>query len=130
MAVRCPGKQGLRHLDSVIVPCPGCGQLIEFFTDEAKRPCRCGRILLREALPQCADWCPAAAECLGQAIDLYQIIVFNVSSKVVLHAFGSADQFATCTVVVSSLLTWLSPVQAGSSSTYCYLCSWKKDSTT
>lgn len=73
MLARCPGNQGMRNLDSVIVPCPGCGRLIEFFTDEAKRPCRCGRVLLREALPQCAEWCPAAAACLGQAIDLRQL---------------------------------------------------------
>jgi len=43
--------------------------LVEFFTDEPKRRCRCGRVLLREALPQCAEWCLAAAQCLGHAID-------------------------------------------------------------
>jgi hypothetical protein len=73
MLARCPGKQSLRILDSIVVPCPDCGQLIEFFTDEVKRPCRCGRVLLREALPQCADWCLAAGECLGQAIDLREL---------------------------------------------------------
>lgn len=70
---RCPGKQSLRFLDSVVVPCPDCGRLVEFFSDEAKRHCRCGRVLLRETLPQCADWCPAAAECLGQVIDLREL---------------------------------------------------------
>ena len=43
---------------------------MEFFTDEPKRRCRCGKSLLRESLPRCADWCPAAAQCLGEAIDL------------------------------------------------------------
>jgi len=47
--------------------------LVEFFTDEPKRRCRCGRVLLREALPRCADWCPAAAECLGEAIDIREL---------------------------------------------------------
>ena len=47
--------------------------LMEFFTDEPKRRCRCGRLLLREAIPQCAEWCVAAAQCLGQAIDLREL---------------------------------------------------------
>jgi hypothetical protein len=60
-------------LDSVVVPCPDCGRLVEFFTDEPKRRCRCGRILLRESLPQCVEWCVAAAQCLGQAVDLREL---------------------------------------------------------
>ena len=70
---RCPGKQSLRNLDSVVVPCPDCGRLVEFFTDEPKRHCRCGRVLTRETLPQCAQWCTAAAQCLGEAIDLREL---------------------------------------------------------
>ncbi len=58
-----------RDLDSVLVPCPGCGRLVEFFTDEPKRRCRCGKLLLRVSLPRCAEWCPAAGLCLGEAID-------------------------------------------------------------
>jgi hypothetical protein len=73
MTDRCPGKQSLKQLDSVVVPCPDCGHLVEFFTDEPKRRCRCGRVLLRDTLPQCAQWCGAAAECLGQAIDLREL---------------------------------------------------------
>jgi Fe-S-cluster-containing dehydrogenase component len=46
---------------------------VEFFTDEPKRTCRCGHVLLREALPRCAEWCPAAAQCLGQAIDVREL---------------------------------------------------------
>ena len=29
--------------------------------------------MLRESLPKCADWCPAAAECLGEAIDIREL---------------------------------------------------------
>jgi hypothetical protein len=47
--------------------------MLEFFTDEPKRHCRCGRLLLREAMPSCADWCPAAAQCLGEAVDLREM---------------------------------------------------------
>ena len=73
MPDKCPGKQSLKYLDSVLVPCPACGRLVEFFTDEPKRACRCGRVLLREALPQCAEWFLAAAQCLGQAVDLREL---------------------------------------------------------
>jgi len=73
MMNKCPGRMTPRNLDSVVVPCPECGRLVEFFTDEPKRRCRCGKLLLREALPKCADWCPAAAQCLGEAIDLREL---------------------------------------------------------
>jgi len=73
MSKKCPGRMTPRALDSVMVPCPDCGRMVEFFTDEPKRRCRCGRLLLREALPRCADWCPAAAVCLGEAIDIREL---------------------------------------------------------
>ena len=73
MADKCPGRSSLRCLDSIVVPCPDCGRLVEFFTDEVKRRCRCGKVLLREALPQCAEWCAAAAQCLGEAVDLREL---------------------------------------------------------
>ncbi|MHC4562044.1 MAG: hypothetical protein ACYS8X_04635 [Planctomycetota bacterium] len=73
MINKCPGQLSLRALDSVVVPCPDCGRLVEFFSDEPKRQCHCGRVMLRETLPQCAEWCPAAAECLGEAIDLREL---------------------------------------------------------
>ena len=34
-----------------------------------RRKCKCGRNLTREATPTCAEWCAAAPECLGLAID-------------------------------------------------------------
>ena len=71
--IKCPGKMIPRELDSVVVPCPSCGRIVEFFTDEPKRTCRCGKVLLRESLPRCADWCPAAAQCLGEAIDVREL---------------------------------------------------------
>ena len=70
---KCPGQTTTRELDSVLVPCPDCGRLVEFFTDEPKRRCRCGRLLTREALPRCAEWCPAAAQCLGEAVDVREL---------------------------------------------------------
>ncbi len=73
MAPKCPGRMTTRNLDSVLVPCPKCARLVELFTDEPKHRCRCGHLLLRESLPKCADWCPAAAQCLGEAIDIREL---------------------------------------------------------
>jgi len=65
---KCPGSFA-RKLDSVLVVCPACGREVEIFTDEPKRTCRCGNVLRREAQPTCAEWCPAAAQCLGEELD-------------------------------------------------------------
>ncbi len=73
MMNKCPGQMTNRELDSVVVPCPSCGRLVEMFSDEPKRRCRCGETIRREALPQCADWCPAAAQCLGEAVDVREM---------------------------------------------------------
>jgi len=70
---KCPGQMTNRALESVVVPCPGCGRLVEFFTDEVKRRCKCGQTLLRESLPSCASWCPAASQCLGEAVDMREL---------------------------------------------------------
>jgi len=51
----------------------GLWSVHRIFTDEPKRHCRCGRVVLRESLPQCATWCAAAAACLGQAIDVREL---------------------------------------------------------
>ena len=44
--------------------------MVEIFTDEQKTRCRCGAVILREALPSCLSWCPAADRCFGAVIDL------------------------------------------------------------
>ena len=70
MMDKCPGRMPNRRLDSVVVPCPSCGSQVELFSDEPKRRCRCGHLVLRETLPKCADWCPAAERCLGSVVDV------------------------------------------------------------
>ena len=65
---RCPGMTP-RNLDSVLVRCPACGREVEIFSDEPRRPCRCGHVVWRQVRPRCAEWCPAAAQCLGGTID-------------------------------------------------------------
>jgi len=68
----CPGRRG-RDLDSVVVRCPECGLAVEIFSDEQKARCRCGHLILREAVPSCLSWCPAAERCFGAVIDLREV---------------------------------------------------------
>ena len=56
-------------LECVTIPCPECGREVELFSDEPKRTCHCGHVVMRETVPRCADWCPAAAQCFGEAVD-------------------------------------------------------------
>lgn len=72
MEMSCPGRQD-RNLDSQVVRCPECGAPVEIFSDEQKARCRCGNVILREALPSCISWCPAAERCLGQIIDIREV---------------------------------------------------------
>ncbi len=72
MEMSCPGRDS-RKLDSQVVRCPECGAHVEIFSDEQKVRCRCGELILREALPSCIQWCPAAERCLGQVIDLREV---------------------------------------------------------
>jgi HD superfamily phosphohydrolase YqeK len=66
MTQRCPG-QDKRNLKIESCACPECGYEIEVFSDELKARCpRCQRIVAREALPNCIDWCRYAKECAGQ----------------------------------------------------------------
>lgn len=66
---KCPG-QNTRFWgpeDIFDVPCPSCGSAVEFFKDDSHRACKgCGKVLYN---PRnnfgCANWCPAARECLG-----------------------------------------------------------------
>jgi hypothetical protein len=62
-----------RSLDSAVVPCPSCGREVELFSDEPSRRCRCGRLIVQETPPSCADWCPAAPECLGSSLDAEEV---------------------------------------------------------
>ena len=67
MLNKCPGSTPNKSLDSIVVKCASCGADVELFSDEPKRRCRCGNIVRRDTTPRCADWCPAAALCLGEA---------------------------------------------------------------
>ena len=66
--MKCPG-QDTRYWkkgDIFDVRCPGCGREVEFFRDDVRRTCRCGRVLANPKLDvACAEWCQKAEECRG-----------------------------------------------------------------
>ncbi|MBI5789772.1 MAG: hypothetical protein HZA78_13055 [Candidatus Schekmanbacteria bacterium] len=65
----CPG-QNMRFWgpeDIFDIPCPKCGQPVEFFKDDSQRICKgCQKVIFNPRKNfGCANWCPAARECLG-----------------------------------------------------------------
>ena len=49
------------------IPCPHCGQTLEFFKDDSQRACKgCGHKVLNPKIDfGCASYCPYAEQCLG-----------------------------------------------------------------
>ena len=66
MASKCPG-QDFRKLRVSLYKCPDCGAGVEIFSDEVKMKCqKCGKMVYRERMPSCLDWCASARQCLGE----------------------------------------------------------------
>jgi hypothetical protein len=67
--MRCPGQDTQYwKQDSVYeVPCPKCGQSVEFFKDDPARKCEhCGHRFANPHLDfGCAAYCPYAKQCIG-----------------------------------------------------------------
>jgi len=65
MTSKCPG-QDFRNLRVSLYKCPNCGAEVEIFSDEIKMKCqKCGKMVYREKIPSCIDWCASARQCLG-----------------------------------------------------------------
>ncbi len=63
--MRCPG-QDTRKLTVSYHPCPTCGKLVEFFSDELMVKCpACKTEVHKEQVPSCIQWCKAARSCIG-----------------------------------------------------------------
>ena len=67
--VKCPG-QDTRYWkkgDIFDVRCPKCGEEVEFFKDDVRRRCKCGRVIVNPKLDlACAEWCQQAEKCVGE----------------------------------------------------------------
>jgi len=64
---QCPG-QDMRKITAAFYRCPGCGGEVEMFSDEFRQKCRtCGTVVEKDSVPNCASWCNAAKECLGES---------------------------------------------------------------
>lgn len=66
MIPKCPGQDS-RNIKVETLICPGCGYILEIFSDEIKVRCpRCKSLACRDRLPSCVDWCKSARECTGE----------------------------------------------------------------
>ncbi len=65
--LKCPG-QDTRYWkkgDIFDVLCPTCGRAVEFFKDDVRRRCACGRTIANPKLDlACAEWCSHAEKCV------------------------------------------------------------------
>ncbi len=66
----CPGAKILRQPKPEFTLCPNCGEEVEIWSDEQKRPCpRCGETVIKdggEEQVSCLDWCVMGKECVGE----------------------------------------------------------------
>ena len=72
MEQKCPGRMW-KDVKSEVRVCPQCHRPVEMFSDEEKVRCKCGEVILREAVPSCIQWCAAAEKCLGGVLDLKEL---------------------------------------------------------
>lgn len=67
--MRCPGQDRRYWTEDAVfeVPCPECGESVEFFKDESSGRCtHCGHRFRNPGMDfGCASWCSVAAQCLG-----------------------------------------------------------------
>jgi transposase len=66
--MKCPGQDTQFWDYSAVfeVPCPQCGQMVEFFKDDTTRKCRCGHRFVNPKMDfGCAAYCQYAEQCLG-----------------------------------------------------------------
>jgi hypothetical protein len=65
MRLRCPGLSGQRPT-SMVLACPNRAEEVEIFSDESTARCpKCKMPFYKKAVPTCAKWCKASAECMG-----------------------------------------------------------------
>ena len=81
--MRCPGQYS-RKLTVSYHPCPECGELVEFFSDETRTRCsECRAVVVKEQAPNCIQWCEAARECIGA--ERYDAIMKDLKDAAKAH---------------------------------------------
>jgi hypothetical protein len=67
--MQCPGQDNRYWKGEAVfeIPCPHCGNILEFFKDDSQRTCRqCGHRVLNPKIDfGCASYCPYAEQCMG-----------------------------------------------------------------
>lgn len=68
--MKCPGQDSRywKHDAIFDVPCPNCGQMLEFFKDQTTTRCKgCGKQIINPKMDfGCASYCQYAEQCLGE----------------------------------------------------------------
>ncbi len=68
--MKCPGQDTRywKHDAIFDVPCPNCGQMLEFFKDQTTIRCKgCGKQIINPKMDfGCASYCQYAEQCLGE----------------------------------------------------------------
>ncbi len=68
--MKCPGQDTRywKHDAIFDVPCPNCGQMLEFFKDQTSTRCKgCGKQIINPKMDfGCASYCQYAEQCLGE----------------------------------------------------------------
>ena len=63
---KCPGSDLIKSPRAEEIDCPGCGESVEIWSDEAEVACpNCGTPVFREMPSACWEWCGSARECVG-----------------------------------------------------------------
>ena len=67
--MQCPGQDNRYWSGAAVfdIPCPHCGNILEFFKDDSQRTCKqCGHKVLNPKIDfGCASYCPYAEQCMG-----------------------------------------------------------------
>lgn len=67
--MQCPGQDNRYWKGEAVyeLPCPHCGNVLEFFKDDSQRTCKqCGHKVLNPKIDfGCASYCPYAEQCMG-----------------------------------------------------------------
>ena len=90
---RCPGSSAFAQPKIEMLPCPGCGEDVEVWSDEPEGKCpSCGRMVTRMSTQSCLDWCKYAKECLGaEKHKKYEDMKSSVRKEALVNA--AADRF-------------------------------------